>query len=76
MTLASRPTSLSSEITEKRFPKLREYTEAIIEPLFHHVDEELLMPEELVFVLSAAALIAHQRLVLKTDKLPLVEKRK
>lgn len=73
MTFASRPTSLSSEITEKRMPRLREYMEAVAEPLFEHVDDDLLCPEELVFVFAAAAVYTHQRLVLKTDKLPLVK---
>lgn len=76
MVLASRPTSISSEITEKRFPKIREYTAAILEPLLQHVDEDLLMNEELVMALVSAALIVQQVHVLKSDKLPLVEKRK
>jgi hypothetical protein len=58
-------------ISEPRMRRLREYTEALLEPVREHLGEELLRPEELVFVLTTAALIVQQLHVLGTDKLPL-----
>jgi hypothetical protein len=73
MVLSSRPTSLSTEIDEKRLPKIREFTEAYYQPMLELVDDNVLCPEEAVKVLASAALMVHLLLVLKTEKLPLVK---
>ena len=53
----------SGEVPQKRLARLREYAIAVVEPLRRHLveDEELLRPEELVVVLTAAALLIHEQ---------------
>jgi hypothetical protein len=52
---------------------LREYAMALLEPTQQHVDDELLTPEELVFVLSVAAMFVQMRHVMQTDAVPMAK---
>ena len=48
-----------------RQTKLRAYTEALLEAPFEHLDEQLMTPEELCFILSSAALYVYTLKVTK-----------
>lgn len=57
----------TGKIPEKRMRHLKPYVLGIIAPLFEHVAEEAIRPEELVAVLTTAARFTHNVLILKTD---------
>lgn len=77
---AMNPTS--GEIVDPRLRRLRNYTQAVVEPLIEHTQEltpegaSLLEPEELVAVLVSSALFVHMSLIMKTDKMPMGAKAK
>jgi hypothetical protein len=50
----------SGNIRVSKFPRLREFSEALIEPFREMAEEGAITPEELRFVLSAALLMFHQ----------------
>lgn len=45
---------------EEKMGRLREFTEALIEPLYELVTEESITEEELRFILSAALVYVHR----------------
>jgi hypothetical protein len=75
-------TPTSGEIPPDRLRRLRNYTQAIVDPLIQHTQEisaegrPLLEPEELTAVLVTSALFVHMSLTMKTDKLPMGPKAK
>lgn len=69
--ITRQPNSLKAEIQENRLKGLRNYMQAIVGPLVSHIEEGLIKPEEMVFILTSASLWFHLVHVLKTDKLPL-----
>lgn len=71
--LARMPATLGYAIPDGRLKKLRAYAEAIVDPLYRHLDEDLLLPEELVFVLVACALMVQAGRVVGAGRLPAVE---
>lgn len=60
-------------LSAARATRLKEYSAALIEPVYEHMEEDLLTPQEAVFILSAAALILHMK-VNKIKSLPAKEK--
>lgn len=68
--MSQKPRSLGHDIPPARMRKLHSYSSAILEPLMEHLDEELLEPEELVFVLLACAITVQSSRVVKTSKVP------
>lgn len=62
----------SGAIPEKRMRALSGYALALIAPLKDDMKDELLRPEEAVFVLVSAALMTQALHVQKTDKLPML----
>lgn len=75
-------TPTSGELSPERLRRLRNYTQAVVEPLIQHTQEisaegrPLLEPEELTAVLVSSALFVHMTLTMKTDKLPMGAKAK
>lgn len=67
---ALRPASLG-EIQEARLRQLRAYSQGLLGPTLKHVEDEVLKPEELVIVLTTAALFVQLKHVMGTDKMPL-----
>lgn len=60
-------------ITEGRKRQLHAYLNAAMDIFAQHVREEVITPEELVFVLAGGALYCHGALVMKTGKMALYE---
>ena len=56
--VAARSPEGTKELSEKDSRVLRAYTQALVAPCIEHVRDGLLEPEELVFVLTAAATYA------------------
>ncbi len=70
--LATCRTPASGPIPEARMRALSGYALALIAPLRQDMGDELLRPEEAVFILVSAALMTHALYVQKTDKLPML----
>jgi hypothetical protein len=69
---ALKPAALG-EIPETRLRRLRAYSQGAVAAMIRHIEEEppVLAPEELVLVLTTAALFVQLKYVMRTDKLPL-----
>jgi hypothetical protein len=70
--MALRPSS-GREVTEERLRRLRNYAQALLEPLGAEIEEEYITPEEGVVIALAGALFVHQRYVSCTEKIPAVK---
>lgn len=66
---AQRPATLG-KIPEERLRRLRAYSQGLLAPLIKHIEEEIVRPEEVVFILGAAALFTQLKYVMRTDKIP------
>jgi hypothetical protein len=65
------PASLSHELKDSnRSNQLRAYGEALTKVCFKHVEQRYLKAEELVAILSGAALFVQLNYVMGTDKMP------
>lgn len=71
LVLCRTPTSYKGEIGEKRLVHLQNYMIELINPAFDHIDEGLLKPEELVFILTAGALFIQCSQINQDEKIPL-----
>lgn len=70
MIRALRPASIG-EIPEARLRKLRAYSQGLVAPLLKHIEQDIIRPEEVVVVLSTAALFVQLKNVMRTDRLPM-----
>jgi len=72
---ALKPTRIA-ELDDSRLRDLRAYAQAVVEPTMAHANEGLLEYEELVAVLTTAALYVQLKYVMETDKVPMASKAK
>jgi hypothetical protein len=71
LVLVKNPNSLRPSMSELRIKGLKQYLKELLSPVIQHLDDNMLYPEEVVFMFVCAALYIQAYYIMETDKLPM-----